>query len=57
MPVYADSGNYSFKTASGASIAYWDEHAYASEWVQPGKEGTLPAQVSGTEIQSSKMKR
>ena len=45
VPVYADAGSYSFKTASGASIAYWDEHAYASEWVQPGKEG-IPAHKS-----------
>jgi hypothetical protein len=22
------------------SIAYWDEHAYASVWAQPGKEGS-----------------
>jgi len=42
VPVYTDSGNYSFKTASGTSIAYWDEHAYASEWAQPGKEGNPP---------------
>jgi len=41
VPVYTDAGEYSFKTASGASVAYWDEHAYASEWNQPGKEGTL----------------
>ena len=42
VPVYADDGKYSFKTASGTSIAYWDEHAYASEWAQPGKEGNFP---------------
>ena len=40
VPVYAEAGNYAFTTASGASIAYWDEYGYASEWVQPGKEGS-----------------
>jgi hypothetical protein len=39
VPVYADAGKYTFKTSSGASIAYWDELAYASEWVKPGNEG------------------
>jgi hypothetical protein len=39
VPVYADSGKYSFTVSSGASVAYWDEHGYASEWAQPGKEG------------------
>jgi hypothetical protein len=38
VPVYTDSGKYSFKTASGNSIAYWDEQGYASEWTKAGKE-------------------
>ena len=38
VPVYADDGEYSFNTSSGLSIAYWDEHAYASEWTQHGRE-------------------
>ena len=38
VPFYAEAGDYSFKVASGMSFAYWDEQAYASEWVQPGKE-------------------
>jgi hypothetical protein len=40
VPVYSDEGNFSFKTSNGATVAYWDEFGYASEWVQPSKEGT-----------------
>ena len=39
VPVYDDSGKYSFKTASGTRISYWDEHGYASEWAEPTKAG------------------
>lgn len=41
VPVYTDPGKYSFKTASGNSIAYWDEQGYASEWTKAGK-GPVP---------------
>ena len=41
MPDYSDAGEYSFKTSSGTSIVYWDEHAYATEWTQAGKESIL----------------
>jgi hypothetical protein len=39
VPVYEESAKYSFKTASGASITYWDEYGYASEWAEPKQEG------------------
>jgi RNA-binding protein 5/10 len=43
VPVYyTDAPQYSFKTASGSSIAYWDGKAYASEWPKAGNEGTVP---------------
>jgi RNA-binding protein 5/10 len=41
VPVYTDSDKHSFKTASGNSIAYWDEQGYASEWTKDGK-GPVP---------------
>jgi len=41
VPVY-DKDKYAFTTSSGKHIAYWDEHGFASEWRQPGKEGTPP---------------
>jgi RNA-binding protein 5/10 len=40
VPSYEESAKYSFKTASGAKIAYWDEHGYASEWAEPKEERT-----------------
>jgi len=42
VPVYDDAVSYSFKTAGGISIAYWDEHGYASEWVPPSEESICP---------------
>lgn len=45
VPFYAEAGDYSFKVASGLSFAYWDEQAYASEWVQPGKESSSHRQA------------
>jgi len=39
VPVYDDSSKYAFKTGSGATISYWDEYGYASEWTQPQTEG------------------
>lgn len=42
VPVYTDAGKYGFKIASGTTVAYWDEHGYASEWSQPEKESIPP---------------
>jgi len=39
VPSYEESAKYSFQTASGTQISYWDEYGYASEWSEPKKEG------------------